>query len=275
MYSINGKVVLVSGSNTGLGKELARQLCIRGASVVLNGRDQEKLRKTLRYFKESGYNVTAVKGDISQPDDCRIMVDHCIEKFGRLDVLICNAGVSAGGAFAETTPETFRQVFEINTLGTIFLTRAALAHILESQGSIIFISSLAGLIGLPFSSLYSSSKMALTAVAQSLRAELTGNKVHVGIIYAGFLENAPEKRVIGPSGELKPVGERKTFSVEPMEKAGRAVIRMIERRRNKIVLSLMGRSLYFVLRFAPWLVWLILRMNIKKAREIYEPRSGK
>lgn len=271
MYSINGKVALVSGSTMGLGRELAMQLCMQGASVILNGRDRERLGRTLRDFEESGYNVTAVRGDISLPEDCRKMVEHCIKKFGRLDVLICNAGVSAGGAFAKTTPGTFRQVFEINTLGTIFLTSAALPHIVKSQGSIIFISSLAGLLGLPFSSLYSSSKMALTAVAQSLRTELTGRNVHVGIIYAGFLKNAPEKRVLDPRGDLQPVGERNFFSVESMEKAGREIIRVIERRKNKIVLSPMGKSLYFILRFAPWLIWLFLRKNIKKARDIYEP----
>ena len=96
----------------------------------------------------------------------------------------------------------------------------------------------------------------------------------MGIVYAGFLENGPEKRILGPTGELQPTGERETFKVQPMDEASRAIIRTIERRKERIVLSTMGKSLYFVLRFAPWLPRLIMRRGLKKARNIYDSRSA-
>ncbi len=272
MYRIDGKVALITGSTAGLGRELALQMCSLGARVVLNGRDQARLDRTALEFRRSGYEVAAVRGDVSSPGECREMIGQCIGKLGRLDIVVSNAGIGSGGLFADTTPEIFRKVFEINTLGGIYITSYALPHILETGGSIVFISSLAGLLGLPFSSLYSSSKMALTAIAESLQVELYGSNVHVGIVYAGFLKNAPEKRVLGPTGELQPTGERKNLSLQPMDKASRQIIRMIQGRRERLVLSTLGKALVVALRVAPWLVRMVLRHSEKRARKAYEPR---
>ena len=271
MNRFEDKVALVTGSSAGLGKALAIQLSAGGAKVVLNGRDKEKLDRAAGELKELGYETVTVTGDVSSPGDCRKIIDHCIATCGRLDILICNAGVGCGGRFEDTTAETFRKVFEVNTLGTIYVTRFALPHIRETGGSIVFISSLAALVGLPYSSLYSSTKMALTAIGQSLQVELKDAGIHVGIAYVGFLKNGPEKRVLGPTGELQPTGERKSFRLQPMDRASKTIIRLIQRRRRKVVMSAMGKSVYAGLRFAPWIIRLIIVNSRKKAQRVYEP----
>jgi len=274
MYQIKDKVVLVTGSTAGLGRELAFQLGSEGAKVILNGRDPDKLARVAREIQALGFETAFIQGDVSSPEECSKIIDRCIEEFGRLDILISNAGLGSGGPFEETTPETFRKVFEVNTLGTIYITRFALPHIRKFQGSIVFISSIAGLSGLPYSSLYSGTKMALTAIAQSLRVELSGSGVHVGIAYAGFLKNGPEKRVMGPGGELQATGQRETFRLQPMDEAAKSIIRLIQKRKAKIVMSAMGKIFYLGARFAPWLIRLILLNTKKKAREIYEPLAS-
>lgn len=271
MYSIEQKVALVTGSSAGLGKALARQLLMDGARVVLNGRDPQKLKRAASEMEELGFEVSTVKGDITSPGDCREIIDHCVASFGRLDILVSNAGVSSGGKFEDTSPDTFRRVFEVNTLGTIHITQSALPHIRESSGSIVFISSLAGLVGLPFSSLYSSSKMALTAIAQALQVELNDSDVHVGIAYVGFLRNGPDKRVVGPAGELQPVGDRTSFRLQSMDRASKIIVRMIRRRKRKAVMSLMGKLVYPALRFTPWIIRYIIRRSKEKAQRTYEP----
>ncbi len=271
MYQIKDKVALVTGSTAGLGRELAFQLGLEGAKVILNGRDPDKLDRVAREIQARGFETAILRGDVSSPEECSKIIDRCIEKFGRLDILISNAGLGSGGSFEETSPETFRKVFEVNTLGTIYITRFALPYIRESHGSIVFISSIAGLRGLPYSSLYCGTKMALTAIAQSLRIELSGSGVHVGIAYVGFLKNGPEKRVVGPGGELQPTGQRETFRLQPMDEAAKSIIRLIRKRKAKIVMSAMGRIFYLGVRFAPWLIRLILLNTKKKARKIYEP----
>ncbi len=274
MYRIEGKVALVTGSTAGLGKELALQLCMRGARVVLNGRDQEKLDRTASEFKTKGFEVASVRGDVTSPEDCRNMVDHCTGSFGRLDILVSNAGLSSGGRFIDTTPEAFRRIYEVNTLGTIYITRFALPQILETEGSIVFISSLAALVGLPFSSLYSSSKMALTATAQALQAELAESRVHVGVVYIGFLKNPPEKRILGPDGTLQHPGKRDVRLVHSMDKASKEIIGLIQKRKRQKVLTFMGNLLYIAQRFTPWLVSWFMKRSTGKAKEIYEPLSS-
>jgi len=274
MYQIKDKVVLVTGSTAGLGRELAFQLGSEGAKVILNGRNPDKLESVAREIRALGFEAAFIQGDVCSPEECSKIIDRCIEQYGRLDILISNAGLGSGGSFEETTPETFRKVFEVNTLGTIYITHFALPHIREFCGSIVFISSLAGLRGLPYSSLYSGTKMALTAIAQSLRIELSGSGVHVGIAYVGFLKNGPEKRLMGPGGELQTTGQRETFRLQPIDEAAKAIIRLIRKRKVKIVMSTIGRIFYFGVRFAPWLIRLILLNTKKKAREIYEPLAN-
>ena len=274
MYQIKDKVVLVTGSTAGLGRELSFQLGLEGAKVILNGRDPDKLDRVAREIQALGFEAAFIKGDVSSPEECRKIIDRCIEAFGRLDILINNAGVASAGSFEETTPETFQKVFEVNTLGPINITRFALPHIRKFRGSVVFISSLSGLHGMPYSSLYSGTKMALTAFAQSLRVELSGSGVHVGIAYVGFLNNGPEKRVIGPGGELQTTGQRERFRLKPMDEAAKSIIRLIRKRKAKIVMSTMGKVLYLGLRFAPWLIRLILLNTKEKAREICEPLAN-
>ncbi len=273
MNKIENKVALVTGSTSGLGKELALELCNRGALVVLNGRDSGRLETTVSEFKEWGFPVSFVCGDVSAPVDCRKIIEHCIETFGKLDFLISNAGLGSGGTFADTAPETFKMVFDINTLGTIYITRFALPHILESKGSIVFISSLAGMVGLPYSSLYCGSKMALTALAQSLQIELHGTGVHVGIVYAGFLKNKAEKWLIGPDGSKQKTGERNPLLLQPLNSAARSIIRLIEKKKRKIVMSPLGKVLNLMLRVSPWMVWWVLKSGRGKARKMYEPQA--
>lgn len=273
MNKIKNKVALVTGSSSGLGKALALELCYKGASVVLNGRDSGRLAATFTEFKDLGFPVSFVCGDISVPADCEKIVEHCIETFGKLDFLISNAGLGSAGTFADTAPETFKRIFDINTLGSIYITRFALPHILESKGSIVFISSLAGMVGLPYSSLYSGSKMALTAIAQSLQIEMQGSGVHVGIVYAGFLKNQAGKCLVGPDGSMQKMGERNPALLQSLSSAAQSIIRVIEKKKRKIVLSPLGKFLNLMLRVSPWMVMWVLKSGRGKAQKISEPQD--
>ncbi len=273
MNKIENKVALVTGSSSGLGKALALELCYKGAFVVLNGRDSGILEATFREFKALGFPVSFISGDVSAPDDCRKIVEHCIETFGKLDILISNAGLGSGGTFADTAPETFKMIFDINTLGTIYITRFALPYVQESKGSIVFISSLAGMVGLPYSSLYCGSKMALTAIAQSLQLEMQGTGVHVGIVYAGFLKNHAEKWLIGPDGSKQKTGERNPALLQAPSSAAQSIIRAIEKKKRKIVMSPLGKFLNIMLRVSPWMVWWVLKSGRGKAKKMYEPQA--
>jgi short-subunit dehydrogenase len=271
MKEIYGKTVLVTGSSSGLGKQLATTLLREGAQVIINGRNKEKLKETRKQLEAFGGKLDSVQGDVTKPEDCKKMVGDCIQKFGVLDILINNAGTGSNGLFRDTIPEATRKVMETNLFGSIYPTYYALPYLLESQGSIVFISSLAGIHGLPYNFSYSSSKMALTALAQSLRIELSGSGVHTGIMYVGFLQNTPGKKIVSGNGLLVPVARKPEKFTMSMERASMLIINAIRERKKVKVFTCMGKFLYRANRISPLFVRKIFTKSMDRLKYVYSP----
>ena len=189
MGKLEGKVVIITGSNSGIGKATAKLLIQEGAKVVINGRNEEKLNNAEKEINAPEGKLLKVRADVTKPEQAKQLIDKTIEKFGKLDILINNAGVSMRGNFAELSPEVFETVFGINVFGVANTTVPAMEHIRKTKGSIIFISSAAGIRGLPGTSAYCSSKMALRALAESIRIEESKAGIHVSLIYVGITKN--------------------------------------------------------------------------------------
>ncbi|MBR9920801.1 MAG: SDR family oxidoreductase [Bacteroidetes bacterium] len=263
------KVVIVTGSSQGIGKTAAIQLGQKGARVVLNGRNPEKLEKTRRELTELGLEVLAVAGDVSQTADCQKLIDTTIREFGQLDVLINNAGISVDAyPVEEIDPEVFASIVSVNLFGSVYPTQIAIPHLKKTRGSVLFIGSAAGIHGLPLHAAYSASKMSLTAVAESLRKEMKPFGVHVGLAYVGFTQNDPNKTVLDEHGNIIPLVSRSPLKPEPVEKVAARLIRMIEKRQFKRVFSGLGKLNYFMNRLFPGLVDRILYKNhLKEMRK--------
>lgn len=262
---MKNKVVIITGSSIGIGRVMAREMLKMGAKVVLNARNAERLERTHQQLRSEGFEeLLAVAGDVSKFADCENMVAKTVEAFGRVDALVNNAGISMEGKLEEMNPEVFRKVMEVNYLGSVYPTQAALSALKESKGSVIFIGSAAGFYGLPKFSVYSSSKKALTALAESLRIELTDTGVHVGIAYVGFTENDPEKTIYDAQGNIIAQPKRGFIKAEPPENVAHRVIKMIQSRSFKQVFTLLGKLSAFNSRFFPGLVRFILTRNFKK-----------
>jgi len=238
----------------GIGKAIALELCKEGANVVLNGRNPERLEKTFREFIELGYPVTAIQGDVTLVSDCDTIVKKALDTFGQIDILVTNASVSMQERFENLNPEVFARVVESNINGSAFPAHRSLPHIKQTKGSIIFISSVAGMIGLPTGSAYSAGKMALTALAQSLKMELSSSGVHVGIVHVGFTQNDNDKRVLNATGELVPVARRPAYLQQTQEQVAKSVLSTIRKRKFKKVLTFVGKLNALVVRFFPGLV---------------------
>ncbi len=244
------KVALVSGASRGVGLALARHLAARGAAVVISARGGDRLEKARRELEETGARVEAVVGDVGRMEDAAAMVQAAIDRFGGLDVVVNNAGVSMRGDFAELDPKVCRDVLVTNLEGSVYLTRAAVAAVSARRGSIVFVSSVAGLFGVPGASVYSASKGGLTGFAESLRIELAGAGVHVGVVHLGFTEHDPEKRIIAADGSLvapdRPAHHTQAYA------AGQ-IARLIERRRRRVVMGLPGKLGWVVHGISPGL----------------------
>jgi len=273
--NIEDKVAIVTGSSMGIGKAIARQLGREGARVVLNGRDPVKLSDTCSQLKKEGLKVCHCPGDISKVEDCIQLVEHALENFGSIDILVNNASLSSKGFFADTQPEVFQQIVETNILGSSYITHAALPHLKISSGQILFISSLAGLRGIPFQSPYCLTKTAQVSLAEALRVELSPEGVHVGIFFAGITKNDPRKKIVFSDGSWRNLPDRThQFVFSQLQTAQRALF-ALRRKRFKTTIGLSGMIYYFLARHMPWVLDYFFKNHIQKIIALDVPEKSK
>ena len=266
-FKFENKVAIITGSSQGIGKATAAALINEGAKVVLNGRNEERLLAAVKDLSAQGGDVFYVVGDVADKDQAQAIIDKTLEHFGRLDILVNNAGISMRGDFSELKPEVFNQVFNTNVIGVTNLTIPAMPHLKENKGSLIFISSLAGIRGLPGLSAYCSSKMALRAIAESIRIEEAGKGLHVGLIQVGITEIEFAKQTIGPDGKLMTISDRSKFKVMKKEKVAGAVIDNIKRRKFVTTLTGIGKLNSIMQSVMPSLVEKVLIRSIDKIKK--------
>ena len=245
------KVALVSGASRGVGFATASELARKGAKVVISARGKDRLEDSREKLAAMGAEVVSVTGDVGVWEDAERMVAAAVDNFGRLDVLINNAGVSMRGDFDELSPEVCTRVLLTNLAGSVYLSRAAVDELIKARGHLVFISSIAGLFGVPGASVYCASKGALTALCESLRLELGPRGVHAGIVYLGFTEHDPEKRILAADGSLVPPDRP---AHHPQSLAASLIIKMIEERKRRLIMTPIGRFGWMVYRVSPALV---------------------
>ena len=243
-----GKVALITGSSRGIGRATALRFAECGATVVINGRDQTRLAQTAELLRSHGFDCSAVPADVTDADQCRAMVTRIIAQHGRLDILVNNAGISMRGAFADLHPAVIESVSRTNLIGAALPTRFAVEALVQSRGSVVFISSLAGVRGFAGVSIYSAAKMALSGLAESLHAELSPAGVHVGVVFVTFTENDPDKTVMGADGRPLRVSRKASTT---QRQVAEEILRTVVRRRRRSYMTTTGKLLVFMQRYFP------------------------
>ncbi|WBA43534.1 SDR family oxidoreductase [Hymenobacter canadensis] len=265
-----GRVAIVTGSESGIGRETARALCAAGAAVVLNGRQAERLELTRQQLTAAGYLVAACVADVTNYAACETLVATAIREFGRLDILVANASISQRAYFADMQPDVFRQVLDSNVYGAVFPLKAALPHLLSSRGSVTFISSISALNGMPSGSAYCAGKAALTNLAHTLRLELDGTGVHFGVVHIGFTQNDDDKRVLDAQGQPVPIAHRPPRWQKTQAEVAAIIVRHIRRRRQRTVISALGWLIAIVHTYAPRLGDWVVLTTMRRMRNFYE-----
>jgi len=189
MSNLKGKVALVTGASKGIGAAIAKSLGAAGASVVVNyASDKAGAQKVVAEIVKAGSKAVSVQADLSKPEEISRLFAEAKTKFGRLDVLINNAGVFKFSPLAESDPAEFHRQFNTNVLGPILAAREAAAHFGEEGGSIVNVSSIVSLKAFPGSVIYAAAKGALDAVTRVLAAELAPRKIRVNTLAPGMIE---------------------------------------------------------------------------------------
>jgi NAD(P)-dependent dehydrogenase (short-subunit alcohol dehydrogenase family) len=229
------KTYVITGASSGIGAALARTWAGRGDNVVLAARNTEDLAKLAA---ACGSNALAVKTDVTDPKQCEAMVKAAVDRFGGIDVLVANAGISMWARFREITDLTlFERIMRVNYLGCVYSAHFALPHLLASRGLIVGISSLTGKTGVPTRSGYAASKHAMQGFLDSIRIELRGTGVDVLVVSPGFVKTDIRSKVLGPNGrplEVSPRDEEEGMSVEECTSI---IVRGVDRRARDIVMT--------------------------------------
>jgi short-subunit dehydrogenase len=259
MDHFTDKTVIVTGSSKGIGKITALTFLKAGANVVINARNKDILDSTLKEFEDKGFHPLAIAADVSKADECKRLVKLTLEKFKRINILINNAGLSMRGRFEDLSPEIFQQIINSSFLTALNATHAALPEIIKTRGSVIFISTLSSIHGLPLSSVYCAAKSGVDTFSESLRIEMAKYKVHIGLLRVGLVKPYPGKKVLGHDGSLIPI---KRSGHQSEEDVARAVLRIVKKRRSSMILTAMGKFLYIMEKISPAIVYHCLRLSI-------------
>ena len=265
-----GQVAIVTGSESGIGRETARALGAAGAAVVLNGRNAERLEHTRQSFAEAGLTVVSCVADVTDYASCERLVAAAIQAFGRLDVLITNASISQRAYFADMQPDVLQRVFDSNVYGSVYPLKAALPHLLRTRGSVTFISSISALNGMPSGSAYCAGKAALANLAHTLRLELDHTGVHVGVVHIGFTQNDADKRVFDAAGLPVLIAHRPPRWQKTQAEVAAIIVRHIRRRRRRTVISVLGKLIVLLHTFFPRLGDWIVLTTTRRLRHFYE-----
>jgi 3-oxoacyl-[acyl-carrier protein] reductase len=188
MNNLTGKVAVVTGASKGIGAGIAKALAADGASVVVNYASSKAGADTVvANIEKAGGKAIAVRGDVARPVEAQGIIDAAIKTFGRLDILVNNSGVYEFGALEAVTEENFHKMFNINVLGVLLATQAAVKHMSEG-GSIINIGSVVSRVTPPASAIYTGTKGAVDAITGVLARELGPKKIRVNAINPGMIE---------------------------------------------------------------------------------------
>ena len=260
-------VVAITGASKGIGAELARQLAARSARLVLAARSEKELETIAGQCREAGAQVVTVRADVTNDRDCQAIVSGAVVAFGRLDVLVNNAGATMWARFEDIQDVSIlRQIMEVNYMGAVYCTKHALPHLRDTKGLIVGISSLAGRTGVPTRTGYSAAKHAMTGFFDSLRIELDGSGVDVTMIYPGFVSTGIRENATGPDGKPIAVSPVKEGEVMGVEECARIIVEAMETRKREVIMTARGKIGLWLKLFAPGMIDRIAKRAIETGR---------
>jgi short-subunit dehydrogenase len=245
------KVVIITGSGSGIGKALAYEMASRGASVVLSDISLERLKEVRNDMESKGFNVISIQTDVSREEDCKFLIDAAVKKYGKIDVLINNAGISMRAIFAETELSVIRKLMDVNFWGTVNCTKFALPYLLKTKGSVVGLSSIAGFKGLPGRTGYSASKFAIQGFLETLRIENLKTGLHVMIACPGFTASNIRKVALVGDGSQQGETPRDEGKMMTPEDVAKRIANGIDSRKNLLIMTTQGKMTVLLNKLFP------------------------
>lgn len=245
------KVVIVTGASSGIGEAIAREFARSGSKVVLAARSEEKLKMITDDLKAKKYDTIFIKTDVSKEQDCKNLIEKTIERFGTINILVNNAGLSMRALFIDVDLRVLHRLMDVNFWGTVYCTKYALPYLIANKGSLVGVSSVAGFHGLPGRTGYSASKFAIHGFLETIRIENLKNGLHVMIIAPGFTTTDIRKNALLANGEAQGESPRDEHKLMPPDYVAKWVLRGIQRKKRNKLLTWDGRLTALFQRIVP------------------------
>ena len=259
------KVVVITGATSGIGKALAYEFAAKGSKVVIGARRHDLLIEIAEDIKLKGGDVAYAAVDVSKEADCKNLIVTAVERFGKIDVLINNAGISMRALFDEVDLDVIRKLMDVNFWGTVYCTKYALPHLLKEKGSVVGVSSIAGIKGLPGRTGYSASKFAMKGLLECIRIENLKKGLHVLMAYPGFTSSNIRNTSLTADGSQQGESPRDEGKMMSAEEVAAHIYCAVKRRKNSLVLTTQGKLTVWVNKFFPnWLDKMVYKEMAKE-----------
>lgn len=248
---MKNKVVVITGGSSGIGKALAEKFGEAGSKILITGRNKQGLDITVTELRKRNIDIHGFQGDVSNELDNVAMAEEAIRLFGTIDILINNAGISMRAMFSEVEIEVVKKVMDINFYGALYATKYCLPEIAKNKGSIVGISSIAGFLGLPGRTGYSSSKFALNGFLAVMRTELLKTGVHVLTACPGFTASNIRKHALTKDGHEQGESPRAEEKMMSAEECAHHIYNAVVKRKRTLVLTGQGKLAVWLNKWWP------------------------
>lgn len=250
--SFQYKTVIVTGASSGIGRACALEFASRGANVVLAARQYSVLCELgSQLEKDFGVQTLSVNCDVSKESDCRELIEASLKKFGKIDVLINNAGISMRALFQQLDLSVLKRLMDVNFWGTVYCSKYALDSLLQTKGSLVSVSSIAGYRGLPGRTGYSASKFAIHGFMESLRVENLKNGLHVMIACPGFTASNIRNTALDIAGQQHGETSMDEAKMMTAEEVAFRIAQGVLHRKRSLVMTGQGKLAVLMNKIVP------------------------
>ncbi len=246
------KVIIITGASSGIGKALAYEYASRGYAIVLAARNIEKLHEIQNDLLANEHQSLVVRTDVSQEKDCENLVQKTIETYGRIDILINNAGISMRAIFKDVDLSVLKKLMDVNFWGTVYCTKYSLPYLLKANGSVVGVLSIAGYLGLPARSGYSASKYAMRGFLDTLRVENLKTGLHVLVAAPGYTASNIRNTALTEHGMFQGESPRNEDKMMSAENVAKRIAKAVDRKQAELILTFKeGKFSLFLNKFFP------------------------